>query len=129
MKWILIAGILVVVLVVAALIVGWLLPEKHHASRNADAAPRRLRQCGRSLLTSMRSRRGEATSRASSGCPIATAGQSGSRRAQWPNDVRVDRSDAPQRLVVRIADPDLPFGGTWTYGHRPSRTRRDPDDH
>lgn len=22
----------------------------------------------------------------------------------------------PHRLVVRIADPELPFGGTWTYG-------------
>ena len=27
----------------------------------------------------------------------------------------VDRTDAPRLLVVRIADPDLPFGGTWTY--------------
>jgi hypothetical protein len=26
-----------------------------------------------------------------------------------------EESDAPRRLVVRIADPDLPFGGTWTY--------------
>ena len=25
----------------------------------------------------------------------------------------------PERLVVRIADPDLPFGGTWTYELRP----------
>ena len=24
-------------------------------------------------------------------------------------------SDAPHRLVTRIADPSLPFGGTWTY--------------
>lgn len=28
---------------------------------------------------------------------------------------RVERSDPPRRLVTRIADPDLPFGGTWTY--------------
>ena len=27
--------------------------------------------------------------------------------------------DAPVRLRVRIADPDLPFGGTWTYELRP----------
>lgn len=25
----------------------------------------------------------------------------------------------PERLVVRIADPELPFGGTWTYELRP----------
>ncbi len=27
---------------------------------------------------------------------------------------QVERS-APRRLVTRIADPDLPFGGTWTF--------------
>lgn len=27
----------------------------------------------------------------------------------------VDRAEPPRLLVVRIADPDLPFGGTWTY--------------
>lgn len=27
-----------------------------------------------------------------------------------------------QRFVVRIADPDLPFGGTWTYELRPDGT-------
>jgi uncharacterized protein YndB with AHSA1/START domain len=27
----------------------------------------------------------------------------------------VERMEAPRMLVVRIADPDLPFGGTWTY--------------
>lgn len=26
---------------------------------------------------------------------------------------------APTRLVTRIADPDLPFGGTWTYDITP----------
>lgn len=29
---------------------------------------------------------------------------------------------APERLVVRIADPDLPFGGTWTYELQPEGT-------
>ena len=28
-------------------------------------------------------------------------------------------SRPPGRFVVRIADPDLPFGGTWTYELRP----------
>ena len=27
---------------------------------------------------------------------------------------QIERS-APRRLVTRIADPDLPFGGTWTF--------------
>jgi uncharacterized protein YndB with AHSA1/START domain len=29
-------------------------------------------------------------------------------------------SDPPHRLVTRIADPSLPFGGTWTYEIAPS---------
>jgi uncharacterized protein YndB with AHSA1/START domain len=28
---------------------------------------------------------------------------------------RVEAIDPPRRLVVRIANTDLPFGGTWTY--------------
>lgn len=28
---------------------------------------------------------------------------------------RVTQSDRPRRLVARIADANLPFGGTWTY--------------
>ena len=28
----------------------------------------------------------------------------------------------PSRLVLRIADPDLPFGGTWTYELQPTGT-------
>ena len=31
----------------------------------------------------------------------------------------VVESRPPERLVVRIADPDLPFGGTWTYELQP----------
>jgi hypothetical protein len=30
-----------------------------------------------------------------------------------------DRMDAPHALVSRIADPSLPFGGTWTCGITP----------
>ncbi len=29
-------------------------------------------------------------------------------------------SDPPQRLVTRIADPHLPFGGSWTYEITPT---------
>jgi uncharacterized protein YndB with AHSA1/START domain len=43
-------------------------------------------------------------------------------RAVWVEDtssgritLAVDRAEPPGLLVLRIADPDLPFGGTWTY--------------
>jgi uncharacterized protein YndB with AHSA1/START domain len=31
-------------------------------------------------------------------------------------------STPPTRLVLKIADPDLPFGGTWTYQIEPNAT-------
>lgn len=27
----------------------------------------------------------------------------------------VQQSDSPKKMVIRIADPKLPFGGTWTF--------------
>jgi uncharacterized protein YndB with AHSA1/START domain len=32
----------------------------------------------------------------------------------------VEKSEPPRLLVLRIADPDLPFGGTWTYEVAPA---------
>lgn len=34
----------------------------------------------------------------------------------------VEEAVPPQRLVTRIADPSLPFGGTWTYALSPAGT-------
>jgi uncharacterized protein YndB with AHSA1/START domain len=34
--------------------------------------------------------------------------------------IQVTASESPERLVTRIADQDLPFGGTWTYELRPA---------
>ena len=33
---------------------------------------------------------------------------------------RFERLDAPRRVVARIADTNLPFGGTWTYELQPN---------
>ena len=32
----------------------------------------------------------------------------------------VETSEAPRKLVTRIADPNLPFGGTWTFEVAPA---------
>jgi hypothetical protein len=37
-----------------------------------------------------------------------------------PITYEVVESRGPERHVVRIADPDLPFGGTWTYELEPA---------
>ncbi len=36
-------------------------------------------------------------------------------RASGPLTYEVVEEDPPRRLVTRMADPDLPFGGSWTY--------------
>ena len=37
-----------------------------------------------------------------------------------PITFRIEQSTAPSRMVTRIADPSLPFGGTWTYELAPT---------
>ena len=36
-----------------------------------------------------------------------------------PITYEIVESRPPERLLVRIADPELPFGGTWTYELKP----------
>jgi hypothetical protein len=36
---------------------------------------------------------------------------------------RIELSQPPSKLVVRIADTSLPFGGTWTYEFHPQDTK------
>ena len=106
---------------VATAVVGWLLPRHHTAARTRTyaAPPDRVFAA------------------------IADVG----RYAEWRSDVkavevladdghglrfrekgahgrilyRFEVSDAPRRVVARIADPSLPFGGTWTYELAPVR--------
>lgn len=53
----------------------------------------------------------------------------GSQPLKWrehagddPITYEVVESRPPERFVVRIADPELPFGGTWTYELKPEGT-------
>ena len=39
--------------------------------------------------------------------------------SQGPMTFRVEALEPPTRLVTRIADKSLPFGGTWTYDLKP----------
>ena len=120
MKWIWIAAGTVVVLVIAVLLVGLLLPEKHRASRQATlrASPEAVWALINDIeaFPSWRS-------------DIRTVQRLPDRdgRPVWVEEgisgritLAVERSDAPRLLVLRIADPDLPFGGTWTYEIAPA---------
>lgn len=113
MKWLLIAVAGVVGLVSLVVIIGWLLPRRHRVSRSLSVA--RSPQLIWNLIT---------------GPPLWRPEIRGYQPLP-PNDGhRVWRetnghgqlityeaieSTPPSRLVVKIADPSLPFGGTWTY--------------
>ena len=120
MKWLLLALLVVVLLVVVVLVVGWMLPVAHVASRSAslNAPP-------------------EAVWRMITDIDAFPSWRDGVRNVErlpdrngypvWVEDgttgrimLAVERSEPPHTLVTRIADPDLPFGGTWTYTITPT---------
>lgn len=115
MRWFWIALIAAVVLVLAMLVVGWLLPEKHRASRQATfASPP---EAVWALITNV-----DAFPSWRSDVKTVQRLPDRNGRTAWVEEgsngritLAVERSEAPHVLVLRIADPDLPFGGTWTY--------------
>jgi len=95
MKWILRGGVGLVAILAAVAAIGWMLPVGHEASRSAiyQHPPERLYPL---VLEQFR--------------------EEGRRM-----DIRMEIVDSspPRRLITRIADPDQPFGGTWTYDLAP----------
>ena len=111
MKWIAIIGGALVLLVVLVALVGWMQPVKHRVTRQAtyrvaavplydlitrvDAFP-----SWRTKLTS-----------------IEHDSPTRFREIGGNGTILFERTEQipAQRVVTRIADPSLPFGGSWTY--------------
>ena len=115
MRWILgIVGVLVAIILVVV-IVGYLLPQSHVASMSARyvAPPDTLWASLTDVQAFPQWRPGVTRVEA---LPDEN-GQRGWREHASGDIVtyRVVESDAPRRLVARIADDNLPYGGTWTY--------------
>ena len=114
MKWLLIAGAVMVGLIVIATIWGALLPREHHAQRSA-----RLAQPPAAVWSVLADPLAAASWRDDVRSVEPLPDHEG--RARW-REIGSDAityelvaDEPPVRRVVRIADPDLPFGGTWTY--------------
>ena len=114
MKWLLIAGAVMVGLIVIATIWGALLPREHHAQRSA-----RLAQPPDAVWSAIADPLAAASWRDDVRSVEPLPDHEG--RARW-REIGSDAityelvaDEPPVRRVVRIADPDLPFGGTWTY--------------
>jgi len=120
MKWILVAGGVLVALVLVVVVIGTMLPRDHIATVTARIAgsPDAIWQAIANVSEHPRWRSdvqrvellpptdGKATWRehSSNGAILMIA----------------DRADPPNRFVTRIADDKLPFGGTWEYTIAPN---------
>ena len=121
MKWLFITvGVLAAIAAVIA-IVGWCLPVKHVASRQRTfAAPPETVWRTITDVEAFPSWRSDVkrVERVGSAGRVTWIEQGSSGRITFA----VDASDPPRRLVTRIADPTLPFGGNWTYELTPAGT-------
>jgi len=122
MRWVLgVVGLLVGVVVVIV-VVGYMLPKAHVASASAQyAAP------PESLWTSLTEVSTFPQWRKDLARVEVLPDENGQRgwREHGKNDAityRVVEAEPPRRLVARIADENLPFGGTWTYELAPAGT-------
>lgn len=114
-------GIAVVVLGVT--VVGYMLPQDHVASRELvfAAAPALVFGTIVDVGRYPEWRRDLSSVDVLSSSPLRWREHAGGDAVTF----EVVESRPPERLQVRIADPDLPFGGAWTYELTPeaSRTR------
>jgi uncharacterized protein YndB with AHSA1/START domain len=115
MRWVLgTVGVLVLLILIVCAI-GYMLPKSHVASVTAHfAAP------PDSIWTSLTDVPAFPTWRPGLSRVELLPDENGQRgwREVGKNDVvsyRVVESVAPRRLVTRIADQNLPYGGSWTY--------------
>jgi uncharacterized protein YndB with AHSA1/START domain len=115
MKWVLIAVAAVAVLIALVALIGSLLPKGHVASRSA-----KFRQSPEAVWKAITDVASFPSWRSDVQRVEMLPDRDG--RPVWKEISRrgaltleVVEWKPPERLVGRIADPDLPFGGTWTY--------------
>jgi uncharacterized protein YndB with AHSA1/START domain len=120
MRWIIwiVAGIAIVGILVV--IIGYSLPKAHSATRTASVAvpPETVY----ALLVDV-----DRYPSWRPGVKSLTRQPDRDGRAAWTEEVsgmkiplHFEKMERPALLVARIADPSLPFGGTWTYRIAPA---------
>jgi uncharacterized protein YndB with AHSA1/START domain len=119
MKWVFIAAGVLVAFAALIAMVGWSLPVKHVATRQRTlAASPDVVWKTITDIDAFPSWRSHVTSveRVGNTGPVTWIEHGSSGRITFS----IDASDPPRRLVARIADPTLPFGGNWTYELAPA---------
>jgi uncharacterized protein YndB with AHSA1/START domain len=114
LKAVLVVGAVILVLVVAIVAVGALLPRAHVATREAQ-----FTQPSSNVFAILQDVERYSTWRSDlravdvlSRAPVMRWREQGRDGAIT---FELQEAVAPRRLVTRIADPSLPFGGTWTF--------------
>ena len=116
MKWVFMVVIVLVGVAAAAWVIGLLLPQGHTAARTL-----RLKQRPEVVWSVVADSQAAPTWRLNVAKVERLADENGHPvwRETYKNGetlpLEIVESVAPKRLVGRIADPKLPFGGTWTY--------------
>ena len=122
MKWILIVVIAVIALLAAAWVIGLLLPKGHTAARTLH-----LKQPPEVVWGVISDAQAMPSWRLNVAKVERLADQNGHPvwRETYKNGqalpLEMVEALPPKRLVGRIADPELPFGGTWTYEITPAK--------
>ena len=115
MKWILWTVVILTGIVGAVVLVGWLLPVKHEASRSAH-----FNQPPEKVYAAVADVAGYASwFEGVSRIEMLDSSNGRIRFREHMNDgpivMEVAEASPPRRFVTAIADPDQPFGGTWTF--------------
>lgn len=115
MKWVLIGLAVIVGLIVLVTIIGAMLPKGHVATRTI-----RLRQKPATIWEVITNFEAAPSWRTDLTKVERAANQNGhpvwveiGKNGRMPLEIEV--FEPPRRMVTRIADPNLPFGGTWTF--------------
>lgn len=115
MKIVLIVLAVLVAVVVVVIAIGYSLPVKHSAVREV-----RLRQTPAAIFGVITDNRAAPSWRSSVKTVEVLPDSGGKRRFREIGSdgsilFEVERAVPDRQLVTRIADPSLPFGGSWTY--------------
>jgi hypothetical protein len=113
MKWLMIAGGTIVLVVAVMALIGSMLPVKHYATRKA-----RFRQTPEAIYSLLAGPSGWRSDVKASG----TLPDKNGRPQWWEQDrhghkiaYELVEDSPPTRRVTRIAEAGLPYGGAWTF--------------
>jgi uncharacterized protein YndB with AHSA1/START domain len=119
MKWLLWIGLILVAIVAALAVIGWLLPVAHTASRHAVLAASPSEVYAAISAVEQYPAWWSEISRVEMLPPESGRIRFREHMSTGPVVMEVQDAQPPSRFVTRIADADQPFGGTWTFDITP----------